>query len=103
MRTTGSVNKTTTLFNEQYDKLCRTIVDPVVVLFKLCRSRDQSIKHRAAATLISKRFPSQLAIKGASESQGELTFTWSDSEPDVANNNNTVQAATARPDTTSLN
>jgi len=102
MRTAGSVNKNTLAFNEAYDSLIAQYVDPVVVLFKLCKSRDMSIRLRAATTLMNKRFPSQLAIKPVGEGQGEFTFMWSETEPDVANHD-TLHATETRSDTSQLN
>ena len=82
MRTTGSVNKSTLAFAQAYDALVEKLgVDPVEVLFKLCRSKDLSIRVRAARALIGKRFPQQLAIRPV-EAQSELDFTWSDSDSD---------------------
>lgn len=80
MRTTGSVNKSTLAFCQAYDALVEKLnIDPVEVLFRLCRSRDLSIRVRAARALIGKRFPQQLAIRPV-EAQSELDFTWSDSD-----------------------
>ena len=82
MRTTGSVNKSTLQFLAAYDALVEKLgIDPVAVLFRLCRSKDLSIRVRAATALIGKRFPQQLAIRPV-ESQSELDFTWSDSDSD---------------------
>ena len=102
MRTSGSVNKATLAFCEQYDRLAQSIADPVEVLFRLCKNRDPNIRERAASKLMNKRFASQLAIKPAGESQGELTFTWSQDAPDHANHD-TVHASQESGETSQLN
>ena len=94
-RPAGSKNVRTLEFIVLYDQLIAKLnIDPVEVLFRLCRSRDPNIRSRAATALVNKRFPQQLAIAPVSEGETlPIAFTWKDS-PGDADSNDRLHAET---------
>jgi len=76
-RTKGAVAKRTIEFAQLYDELvAKTGVNPVEVLFKLCKSRDKSIRRQAAADLMPYRYAKQAAVQVSNEPQTEFSFSW---------------------------
>lgn len=84
-REVGVLNKR----RSEYENLYETYVikyklDPVDVLFKLMRSRNQAIKIQAAKAVLEYRFPKQAAVAVAVESASQLVMSWgeqSDEQP----------------------
>ncbi len=102
-RPLGAKNLATLDYCKLYDALVRRFGCPVEALFKIALGRYKpDLRMRAASALVNKRYPSQIAVKAPVEGQTELTFTWSDTETDIANND-TLHAEGARPETTPLN
>ena len=83
-RPAGSKNVRTLEFLILYDQLVESLkINPVEVLFRLCRNRDPNIRSRAAGALVNKRFPQQLAVSAVSEGETrEFEFTWRDRPAD---------------------
>lgn len=77
-RTTGSLGKKTLEYVQAYDRLSAQYGDPLVVLFKLTKSRKQAIRFQAAKELISYRYPKQIAAKMELEAAGQIIMQWED-------------------------
>lgn len=51
-------------------------IDPLRVLFKLCKSRTQSIRLQACKEVISYRYPKQATATLELEAAGQMVMTW---------------------------
>lgn len=78
MRTHGSVGKKTDEYTNQYETLLTKYGDPLIVLFKLMKSRKKAIALSAATTLISYRFPKRAIAQLEVETQAQLVMMWQD-------------------------
>ena len=77
-RKKGSTNKRTMEFIEAYEGLKdRYNIDPVEVLFKLCKSRNPSIRKQAASELLPYRYPKQASIQLEPDTVEQFEFVWS--------------------------
>ena len=72
----GTPNKKTAEFVSLYETLALKHGDPVLVLFKLMKSRTQSIKLQAAKELLSYRYPKQATATLELETAQQLVMTW---------------------------
>lgn len=76
-RIQGSKNKGKTDFARQYETLVlEEGVNPLRVLFKLCKSRTQSIRLQAAKEVISYRYPKQATATLELEAAGQMVMSW---------------------------
>lgn len=76
-RPVGSKNVGNNEFAIQYEQLVyEEKVDPVRVLFKLLKSRTNSIKIQAAGHLLRYRFPTQKAATLELEAAGQIVMSW---------------------------
>ncbi len=81
MRTEGSKNLRTLEFIQHYDQLATRYTDPVEILFKLLRSRKQTIKLQAASILVGYRYPKLMAQKIEIEAAGQMVLGWHEPKP----------------------
>jgi hypothetical protein len=76
-RTPGSRGKHTHEFAERYEALIqKTGADPLIVLFKLLKSRNQPIKLQAAKELLQYRYPKLASAQIAVEAAGQMLMDW---------------------------
>lgn len=76
-RKVGSTNKRTMEFIAEYDALKASYgVDPIEVLFKLCKSRNPSIRKQAASELLPYRYPKQASIQLTPDTVEQFEFVW---------------------------
>lgn len=102
-RKKGAKNVATLDYCMTYDSLVAIYGCPVEALFKMALGRYKpEIRLRAASALVNKRYPQQIAVKPSDEGQTELTFTWSNSEPDIADHDS-IQASATRISATRVN
>lgn len=95
-RKKGAKNVSTIDYCILYDVLAARWGCPVEALFRIALGRYKpDLRIRAATALVNKRYPQQIAVKPSVEGQTELTFTWSDNETDIADND-TLHATAAR-------
>ncbi len=80
-RPVGSSNKRTREFVTLYETLVtETGINPVEVLFRLCKNKSPMIRRAAAADLLPYRYPKQAAEQAEIEAQSEFLFIWEDVE-----------------------
>jgi len=76
-RPAGASNKRTKEFVSLYETLViETKVNPVEVLFKLCKSKNVNVRRQAASDLLPYRYPKQAAEAPEIEAQNEFLFSW---------------------------
>ena len=76
-RTQLSRGKFTHEFATRYEELIqKTGADPLMVLFKLMKSRTQSIKLQAAKELLQYRFPKLASAQLQVEQAAQMVMTW---------------------------
>ena len=75
-RLVGSASTSTIEFRNEYDKRIAKYGDPIEVLFKMLKSRKQSVKFAAAKELLTYRFPKQASIQAQVEQAGQLVMSW---------------------------
>ena len=87
-RQIGQLNTATIQFVEEYDRLLATgkYESPVEILFKLTKSRTQSMRYQAASKLLEYRYPKSVREATITPGeQGELRLSWgecSDEQPE---------------------
>lgn len=78
-RPSGAANKRTKEFINLYETLViETGVNPVKVLFNLCKAENEGIRRQAASDLLPYRYPKQAAEQPEIEQQSEFLFSWED-------------------------
>ena len=75
-RTLGAAGTTTIEFRQKFDSLVDKHGDPVEVLFRLLKSRKQSIKIQAATNLLQYRYPKLAAAALAVDGPNQLSLSW---------------------------
>ncbi len=89
----GTKGKHTIEFATRYEELIqRTGSDPLVVLFKLLKSRKKSIQVQAAKELLQYRYPKLASAQLQVEQSAQMIMTWEEtvaldapSEKELAN------------------
>lgn len=77
-RPVGSVNKGSEEYARKYETLVEQYGDPMIVLFKLTRSRTQSIKLQAARELMQYRYPKLAAAQVEAQAAAQMVMMWED-------------------------
>jgi hypothetical protein len=76
-RAIGDKNKGANEYSRLYEQMViEENVNPVRVLFKLMKSRVQTVRLQAAATALKYRFPTQAAAKLEVEQAKQMIMTW---------------------------
>lgn len=77
----GALSKNTLEFQRAYTELIETLnVDPLVVMFKLLKSRDLSVRFQAAKELLPYRYPKQASIQVQTDTPTQISFVWEDEQ-----------------------
>lgn len=75
-RTVGSTNRRSLEFISKFDNMCLVHKDPVEVLFRLLKSRKQSVQIQAARELMQYRYPKLAAAHLQVEGPNQLSLGW---------------------------
>lgn len=79
MANAGTKSKHSIEFATRYEQLIhKTGADPLIVLFKLLKSRKQLIKLAAAKELLQYRFPKLASATLAVEQASQMVMSWDD-------------------------
>ena len=79
-RAIGDKNKGANEYSRLYEQMIvEEGINPVRVLFKLMKSRVQTVRLQAAATALKYRFPTQAAAKLEVEQARQMIMSWDES------------------------
>lgn len=85
MKQVGTANRKTLEFIQEFDRLKQQHnVDPVEVLFRLLKSRKQSIKIQAARELMTYRYPKLAAAHIQVDGPEQIEMRWQQDSEDGA-------------------